>query len=170
MLPIEPLISTTYAEITRTVSRREWRLTRQVLKRVSSISAVWTIFAGGVMAGFGWLIIPLLYSPEYYPAYPALLILIVGYGFANIFNWSRTLMLALGMPGYQVKVSALAAGVKTAGTFAFVGAYGYLLQAALLTGYFLAANGLVLWRGLNEIRIREGSTAPAAEPDIPRTP
>jgi O-antigen/teichoic acid export membrane protein len=71
MLPIEPLISTTYAEISRTVSRREWSLTRRVLKRVSAISAAWTFLAGGVMAGLGWLIIPLLYSPEYSPAYPS---------------------------------------------------------------------------------------------------
>jgi O-antigen/teichoic acid export membrane protein len=168
MLPIEPLISTTYAEIARTVSRRDWGLTRRLLKRVSALSAVWTLGAGGVIAALGWLIIPILYSPEYSPAYPALLILIVGYGFANIFNWSRTLMLALGMPAYPVKVSAAAAAVKTAGTFAFVGAYGYLLQAVLLSGYFLAANGLVLWRGLSEIQARAATGAPRAEPESPR--
>jgi O-antigen/teichoic acid export membrane protein len=170
MLPIEPLISTTYAEISRTVSMRDWRLTRRLLKRVSTLSAAWTFSAGGAMAVLGWLIIPILYSPEYSPAYPALLILIVGYGFANIFNWSRTLMLALGMPAYPVKVSAAAAAVKTAGTVAFVGAYGYLLQAVLLTGYFLAANGLVLWKGLSEIKARAGMQAALAETESSSAP
>jgi O-antigen/teichoic acid export membrane protein len=170
MLPIEPLISTTYAEISRTVSRKDWGLTRRLLKRVSAISAAWTLSAGGVMAALGWLIIPLLYSQEYLPAYPALLILMVGYGFANIFNWSRTLMLALGMPAYPVKVSAAAATVKTAGTFAFVGVYGYLLQAFLLSGYFLAANGLVLLRGLGEIRSRMAEGAAVIEPESPGLP
>jgi O-antigen/teichoic acid export membrane protein len=168
MLPIEPLISTTYAEIARTVSRKEWSLTRRLLKRVSALSAVWTIGAGCFMAGLGWWIIPILYSPEYSPAYPALLILVVGYGFANIFNWSRTLMLALGMPGYPLKVSAAAALFKTGATFALVGTYGYLLQAALLSAYFLAANGLVLWRGLREIQTRSVSGAmPSTRPEIP---
>lgn len=151
MTPIDPFISATYAEITRTIARREWAATLRVLKRVSLIAGTWTVGMGMILLLLGWWLIPLIYTPELLPAYPAVIILLVGYGFANTFNWNRPLLLALGLPGYPIKVTAAAAAVKTVLVFALVGTFGYLMQAALLTVYFLVSVGLILRRGLSEM-------------------
>jgi O-antigen/teichoic acid export membrane protein len=155
MLPIDPFISATYTEITRMVARREWGLTRRVLKRVSAIGGAWTLIAGLGLALFGRWLIPFLYKAEFSPVYPAMLVLLIGYGFANTFNWNRTLLLALGLPTYPLKVSAVIGGLKTVLVFALVGTYGYILQAALLSAYFVIQISLILSKGLGEIRRRE---------------
>jgi O-antigen/teichoic acid export membrane protein len=152
LMPIEPFIATTYAEISRTISKRSWLRTHQLLKRVSLISAAWTLAAGGIMAALGWWLIPFLYGLEYGPAYQAFLILLVGYGFANIFHWNRPLLLALGRPDYPLKVAALAAVVKTGLGFTFVRTFGYLFEAALLSAFFLFSIGATVWNGLGEVK------------------
>jgi hypothetical protein len=35
---------------------------------------------------------------EYLPALPVILVLLAGYGFANVFFWNRPLLLAFGKP------------------------------------------------------------------------
>jgi O-antigen/teichoic acid export membrane protein len=151
MMPIDPFIGPTYAQIARTVSQREWVLTTRLLKRVSAISAAWTLTAGGILALFGWWIIPFLYGKAYSPAYPAVLILLIGYGFANILQWNRPLLLALGMPDYPLKVAAISGAVKSAFSILLLPVAGYLGEAAILSAYFLASITLILRRGLNEV-------------------
>src|SRR5215210_1661666 len=94
MLPIEPFIWPTYAEITRTIAQRQWDVTRKLLKQVSSIAGVWTLLTGGGLVAFGGWIIPWIFGAEYAPSYPAIVILMLGYGCANILNWNRPLLLA----------------------------------------------------------------------------
>jgi O-antigen/teichoic acid export membrane protein len=98
MLPIEPFIWPTYAEITRTIAHRQWDATRRLLKQVTSIAGVWTLLTGGGLIALGWWLIPLVFGAGYAPAYPAIVILLLGYGCANMFNWNRPLLLALGRP------------------------------------------------------------------------
>jgi O-antigen/teichoic acid export membrane protein len=152
LMPIEPFIATTYAEISKTISQRQWLQTHRLLKRVSLISAAWTVTAGGFIGALGWWLIPFLYGAEYGPAYPAFLILLVGYGFANIFHWNRPLLLALGRPAYPLKVAAIGAFVKSALGFVFVSAFGYLFEAALLSAFFLFSIGATVWNGLGEVK------------------
>lgn len=156
-LPIEPFIWPTYAEITRTVSERKWRETKTLLRRVSLLSAAWMAVSGSGLALLGWWLIPFLYQPAAFPAYPALLILLVGYGFASIFTWNRPLLLALGKPGYPLMIAAFVGVIELALAFVLVPRFGYLAQAALLSSYFIAAIGLITLRGLHEIRQQEAS-------------
>ncbi|HUF00474.1 MAG TPA: oligosaccharide flippase family protein, partial [Anaerolineales bacterium] len=107
MLPIEPLIWPTYSEITRTIAQRQWQNTRKLLKQVSIIGGVWTLVAGGGLVILGWWIIPFLYGTGMAPAYPALVILLFGYAFANVLNWNRPLLLALGHPAYPLMVATI---------------------------------------------------------------
>jgi O-antigen/teichoic acid export membrane protein len=151
MMPIEPFIYPTYTEITHTIAQRQWAATRRLLKRVSTIAAGWTLSAGGGLALLGWWLIPLLYKPESAPAYPAVLILLLGYGFANIFQWNRPLLLALGNPVFPLAVTALVGLVKTILTLTLVPSYGYLAEAAVLSGFFIISISIILWRGLTEI-------------------
>jgi O-antigen/teichoic acid export membrane protein len=160
MTPVDPLIWPTYTEITRTIARKEWQVTRSLLKKVSTISAAWTLAVGGGLALLGWWLIPTVYGAEFAPTYPALVILLVGYGFANIFQWNRPLLLALGMPGYPVKVSALLGVVKTFLTFTVMPFYGYIAEAAILTVYFVTSIGMLLQRGLREIKNRSAQAEP----------
>jgi len=154
-LPIEPFIWPTYAEITRSIAAKQWRETKILLRRVSLISATWMALAGGGLALLGWWLIPFLYKPAAAPAYPAVLILLIGYGFGSVFTWNRPLLLALGKPGYPLLIAAIIGLIELALAFVLVPRFGYLAQAALLSAYFVVAIGLITWRGLREIRLQE---------------
>ncbi len=155
MLPIEPFIWPTYAEITRTAAARQWAATRSLLKRVSALSSAWTISAAAGLAALGWWLLPLLYGPDARPAYPAVLILLLGYGIANIFNWNRSLMLALGRSAEPLKIAALVGVLELTAAFLLVPQGGYLAMAGVLSGYFSLSIGLIAWRGLSEMNRQE---------------
>jgi O-antigen/teichoic acid export membrane protein len=152
LLPLDPLIWPTYTEISRTVALKQWDATRQLLRRVSMITASAVIAIGGFLALTGWFLLPFLYGKDARPAYPALLILLVGYGFASIFQWNRPLLLALGKPGYPVIVSLVAGLVELALIFSLVPHLGYLALAGILSAYFVVTIGVTIWRGFAEIK------------------
>jgi O-antigen/teichoic acid export membrane protein len=122
------------------------------------------VLAGGIVlaiAGFwaltGWWLIPFIYKPSASPAYPILLILLVGYGFAGIFQWNRSLMLSLGKAGYPVLILVLTGVIELALIFALVPRYGYLMMGAIFSGYFIISNGFISLRGLLEVHHRQMS-------------
>ena len=154
LLPLDPLIWPTYTEISRTVAQKQWNATRQLLRRVSTITASAVFAVGSFLALTGWFLLPLLYGEQARPAYPALLILLVGYGFASIFQWNRPLLLALGKPGYPVLVSLLVGSVELILIFSFVPRFGYLALAGILSSYFVVSVGIIIWRGFSEIKRR----------------
>jgi O-antigen/teichoic acid export membrane protein len=178
VLVINPFISTSYPEITRAFSARNWPRLRSLLRRLTLISAGWTsVVAFGLML-FGR---PLLFSSwtlfgrtfdllaEYTPAYPVMLVLLVGYGTANIFFWNRPLLLAQGLAIYPLKVGFWAMLLKV---FLMVlilpqlSAQGYVVQAALLSGYLLITVLMNVRKGLLEIQRSEagGSALLQGEP------
>jgi O-antigen/teichoic acid export membrane protein len=165
VMPITPFISTTFPEITRNVAKKQWSRLKQLLTRVTVISGTWT---GAVAAGLLLLGRQLLFSPwtlfgreiyiykeAYGPAYNVLLVLLIGYGVANIFFWNRSLLLAFGEAEYPLKVSFLAMLGKVGLAFLIVPALGYMAEAALFSGYFVVSVGMMTIRGLGEIRERE---------------
>ncbi len=154
MIPVQPLIGTTYTEMARAISLRSWQATTDLLKKVTALAGTWTLATGFGLAAFGGWVIERLYGAEFGPAYPALVILLVGYGFANILYWNRPLLLALGMPTYPLKVAALFGLVKTGLGIWLVPGLGYLAQAALMSGFFLTTIGANVQRGVREIRMR----------------
>ena len=165
VMPITPFISTTFPEIMRNVARKQWSRLKQLLTRVTVISVTWT---GAVAAGLLLLGRQLLFSPwtlfgrtiyiykeAYAPAYSVLLVLLVGYGVANIFFWNRSLLLAFGQAEYPLKVSFLTMLGKVGLAFLIVPVWGYLAEAALFSAYFVISVGVMTVRGLGEIRRRE---------------
>ena len=150
MLPIEPFIWPTYAEITRTIAQRQWEATRKLLKQVSTIGGIWTLLAGGGLVALGWWIIPLLYGPEMAPAYPGVLILLLGYAFANTLNWNRPLLLALGHPGYPLIVAAITGVIEIILIFLFVPGRNYLVGAAIFSAYLAIS---ITWNALRGLWI-----------------
>ena len=157
MLPIEPFIWPTYTEITRTIAQREWQATRKLLKQVSTIAGIWTLLAGGGLITLGWWLIPFVYGAQSAPAYVCILVLLVGYGFANILNWNRPLLLALGQPTYPLMVAALTGAIEIACIFIFVPRGGYLMGAAIFSTYLVISIGWNVLRGLTLIKRAEAT-------------
>ena len=157
-LPIEPFIWPTYAEITRTIAQRQWVATRTLLKQVTSIAGAWTLLTGGGLIALGWWIIPLIFGTKYAPAYPALVILMLGFGWANILNWNRPLLLALGKPRYPVFVAAIVGTVELVLFFRFVPHSNYLVAAGIFSGYLIVSILWMVWRGLSLIKREEASS------------
>jgi O-antigen/teichoic acid export membrane protein len=158
MLPIEPFIWPTYTEITQTVAQRQWRATRKLLRQVSTIAGTWTLIAGGGLMALGWWVIPLLYGNEMAPAYPGLVILLLGYAFANVLNWNRPLLLALGQPGYPLMVAAIGGAVEIILIFLFVPGTNYLVGAAIFSAYLAIS---VTWNALRGLFILKREEAAA---------
>ncbi|NPV55647.1 MAG: oligosaccharide flippase family protein [Anaerolineae bacterium] len=153
VLPITPFISTTYPEISRTVAEKRWSALRNLLKRVTALSAGWIALVTVGLALFGkWLIG--LYGWEYLPAYPAMMVLLVGTGFANIFFWNRPLLLAFGKPAFTFRAALVVGLLKMSLAFPLVPRFGNVAEAALLSGYHLFSGGAILLRGLGLIKER----------------
>ena len=165
VMPITPFISTTFPEIMRHVAKEQWSQLKLLLKRTTVISGVWT---GAVAAGLLLLGRQLLFSPwnffgrtiyiykaGYAPAYDVLLILLIGFGIANIFFWDRSLLLAFGEAEFPLKVSFFTMLGKVGLAFLIVPALGYMAEAALFSGYFAISVGILVVHGLAEIRKRE---------------
>jgi O-antigen/teichoic acid export membrane protein len=159
-LILDPLIAPTYSEISRTIAKFEWETTLRLLRRVTAIASLVVLAVSGFWALAGWWLIPVVYKPQARPVYPVLLILLLGYGFAGMFQWNRSLMLSLGKAGYPVLITTLVGVVEVALIFALVPRYGYLMMAALLSGYFIVSIGFISLRGIWEIR-RRRAAAPA---------
>lgn len=150
MLPIEPFIWPTYAEITRTIAQKQWQSTRKLLKQVSAIAGTWTLLAGGGLAALGWWFIPFLYGSEFAPAYICVLILLVGYSVANVLNWNRPLLLALGYPTYPLMVAAITGAIEVLLIFIFLPNGTYLTGAAIFSAYLAVS---ILWNVLRGMSV-----------------
>ena len=157
MLPIEPFIWPTYAEITRTIAQKQWQGTRKLLQQVSAIAGAWTLLAGGGLIALGWWLIPFLYRAESAPAYLCVLILLIGYGVANIANWNRPLLLALGHPNDPLIVAAITGAIEIILIFTLVPPGGYLIGAAIFSGYLAVSILINVLRGLTILRRKEAT-------------
>ena len=173
VMPITPFISTTYPEITKCVARFNWRRLRRLLSRVTTIAAVWT---GAVAVGlmlFGepvlfrdWTIFGRsfhVYRPEFLPSLPVLMILLVGFGTANILFWNRPLLLSLGRADVPLRVGFWGMVIKVALAFVILPGAGYLAEAWLMSGYFVFTVGLIIVLGFHTLRKVEAASPQPSE-------
>jgi len=161
LIPVQPLISTTYREVAREVATRSWANVRYLLRSGSLISAAYSLSAAAGLVLFGrWVVA--LWGSEFLPeSYLALLILLLGVSAVNVFYWNRTVLLPLGMPEYPTKVTLVAAAAKVGAIFLLVPRLGAAGMAITLSGFFLATAIALVWKTLREIRRQE---MPAAAP------
>ncbi len=150
-LPITPFVSTTYPELARTIARREWASLRSLLRRTALIAAAWTLGCALVVLVLGQPVLHMLKNGEYLPAFPAILILLIGYGMANIFFWNRPLLLAMGDPNLPLLVNLLVGAIKTGLLFVVVRPFGYLAQAGLLSAYLALTVAIIVGAGLRRV-------------------
>lgn len=164
VMPITPFISTTFPEITRHITKKQWGQLKQLLKRVTMISGTWTVAVavGLLLLGRQLLFSPwdffgrtiFIYKEAFAPAYQVLLVLLIGFGIANVFFWDRSLLLAFGKADLPLKASFFAMLGKVTLAFLIVPVLGYMAEAALFSGYFLASVGVLVFFGVREIRKR----------------
>lgn len=145
-MPVSPLPQATYPELSRQAARREWKEMRSLMKRGSLLAGGYTLAATLFLVLLGKPLIGLLYTPQYLPAYPALLILLFGFLVANTYYWRRPALLALGQAGFPAKVNLALAAVKLVGILLLVPRYGYLASAVLLAGFYWAGSFITVWK------------------------
>lgn len=151
---VDPLISTVYPEINRLVTQKAWPRLRDFLRKVTTLS-----FAFNLAQALGFVIlgrwILWIYDKQYVDAYPALIALLVGMAFNYTLFWNRPLLLSLGLTDYPIIVTLVAGLLKVGLAFIIVPRFGYVAEAVLLSFYYIASVGVMAWRGLKEIKMKD---------------
>ena len=151
-LPVSPLPKATFPELSREIARHSWENVRYILRQGSRLAATYSIPMTIGLVIFGPWLISTFYGSEYLPSYPALVILLVGYIFVNIFYWNRVALLSLGRPIFPTIVNFFGMLLKMAGIYLFVPKYGYLAFAGLLSGYYIFTVSIAAGRALLDVR------------------
>jgi O-antigen/teichoic acid export membrane protein len=151
-LPISPLPNTTYPELSREIARGDWANARYILRRGSTLAAYYSLPITLGLIIFGQWFIPLYAGPEFLPAYPLLVILLIGYSFVNVFYWNRVALLALNRPVFPTIVNFVGMLLKVGGIFLLAAPYGALAFAGLLAGYYIFTVGIAAARVLLDLR------------------
>ncbi len=162
LIPVDPLISTTYREVAREVGGRHWENVRYLLRSGSLLSALWTVPASLGLVLLGPWIIQATYGASFGPAYQSLLLLIIGVAVVNIFYWNRNVLLPMGMPEYPTKVYLVGAVIRVAGILLLVPALGAAGMAALLSAFFIGTAVTLVVKTLREIGRAEREPALAS--------
>lgn len=165
LTPINPLIDTSYPEMNRAIIQKKWSKIRRLLRKITALSAVWT---GAAFLGLLFLGKPLLFHEvrilglsfqifreEFLPAYDIIMILMVGYGIANVLFWNRTLLLTFSEADYATTVSFYTMLAKMFLTIVFVPRGPYYIEAILLSGYLAVSVLIMTWRGLHNLQKAE---------------
>lgn len=158
LVPITPLISTTYREVAREIAGKRWENVRYLLRSGSLIAAAWTVPASLGLLLFGPLLV-LIYGAEFRPSYPVILVFLIGVVTVNIIYWNRSVLLPLGMPDYPTKIGFIAATVQITGMLLLVPKGGAMAMAGMMSLYFLITAGVLFWKSILELRRAEASTA-----------
>lgn len=149
-----PLILTTYPEINKLIVQKTWRRLIDFLKKITTLAAVYNLALAAGFVIFGrWLLS--ISGSEYVAGYPVLLALLIGFTFNYILFWNRPLLLSLGMPDFPIWVTLIVGLLKISLAFWLVPRYGIVAAGALLSFYYMASVGVMVIRGLKEIRKNE---------------
>lgn len=159
LIPVDPLISTTFREVAREIGGKRWENVRYLLRTGSLLSAIWTVPAALGMVILGPWIIGLTYGVDFIPAYASLLVLIAGVAVVNVFYWNRNVLLPLGMPDFPTKVYSVGAVIRIAGIILLVPIYGAIGMAWLLSGFFVGTVGVLVTKTVRELRKAENQPA-----------
>lgn len=160
-IPITPLISTAFPDITRSVVAKKWQELRKLLKQITLLATAWTVPAAIFMILFGkWLV--WIFGKDFPESYHTLLFLLLGYAVTNIFFWNRTLLLSFGKANIPLYILAAGAVVKIGLAFVVIPRFGVNGEAALISGYFTLTTLVMIGVGYNKIRTAE-LVEPASE-------
>lgn len=149
-VPADPLILTVYPELNRLIVQKAWRRLRDFLRNVTLVAFTYNIALAFGLIFFGqWLL--WIYGEQYVAAYPALIALLVGLVFNYTLFWNRPLLLSFGLPKFPLWITVCAGVLKVGLSFALVPRYGIVMEAALLSFYYILSVGIIAWRGNHEL-------------------
>lgn len=170
LTPINPMIDTSFPEMNRAIIQKNWPKIRRLLGKITTLSAIWT---GAAFVGLLFLGKPLLFHrvdflglsiqifrEEFLPAYDIIMILMFGYGTANVLFWNRTLLLTFNEADYATTVSFYTMLAKMFMTVVFVPRGAYYIEAILLSAYLAVSVLIMTFRGLHDLRKAEKHETP----------
>ncbi|MGB7873171.1 MAG: oligosaccharide flippase family protein [Anaerolineales bacterium] len=160
-LPVHPLILTVHPELNRLIVQKAWPRLRDFLRKVTTLSFVYNFILGLGLVIFGrWIL--WIYGEQYTVAYPALMALLVGMVFNFTLFWNRPLLLSFSLPTFPLVAIIVAGLLKIGLAFPLVPRFGYVMEAGLLSLYYIVSVGLMVWRGVDEIRRQEANVLPGS--------
>ncbi len=151
-IPADPLIATTFPEINRLIVERAWPRLKGFLRKITTLSFAYNLALGLGLVLFGRWVIQIYSGEEFIPAYPALVALTIGLVFNYTLFWNRPLLLSLGLPDFPIWATLTVGLIKVALAFWLVPKYGLVAAGALLSYYYIASVGVMVIRGLKEIK------------------
>lgn len=154
-IPADPLIATTFPEINRFAVEKAWNKLKGFLKHITAFSFAYNLALGAGLILFGQLAICIYSGADYLAAYPALVALTIGLVFNYMLFWNRPLLLSLGLPEFPIYATLAAGIIKLALSFWLVPRYGIAAAGALLSFYYIASVGAMVWRGVHKIKQNE---------------
>jgi O-antigen/teichoic acid export membrane protein len=155
-IPVSPLPATTYPELSRAVAQKDWKSVSTVLKRGSLIASIYSLPVSTFLIVFGRSLIGLYLGPAYSAAdiqivYQALVILLLGFSFVNIFYWNRAALLSFNRPVFPTIVNFVGMLLKVSVILVFGSALGATGFAAALIGYYIFTVSLAVMRVRNDV-------------------
>jgi O-antigen/teichoic acid export membrane protein len=154
VMPVGQLGQAFYPEIAREAAANSWGAFRRLLRRGTVIAGAYVLPAWLVVVLAGPALIRTVYGTPFVPAATALALLFVGMGFANVLFWNRPALLALGRADFPFKVNLGIAAMKVVGILLVIPAYGYIGNAALLTGLYVVGVSVCVWKVWSEVERR----------------
>ncbi len=154
-IPADPLISTTFPEINRLVVEKAWPRLKDFLRKITTLSFAYNLLLGLGFALFGRWVIQIYSGAKFIPAHPALVALTIGLVFNYTLFWNRPLLLSLGLPQFPIYVTLIVGILKLLLAFWLIPKYGIVAAGALLSFYYIASVGVMVLRGLKEIKRKE---------------
>jgi O-antigen/teichoic acid export membrane protein len=155
-VPADPLILAVYPELNRLIVQGAWPRLRDFLRSVTTISFGYNALLAAGLILFGRWVLG-IYGPQYVSAYPAMMVLLGGLVFNYTLFWNRPLLLSLGLPTFPLWATLAAGMLKVGLAFPLVPRYGYAMEAGLLSLYYVLSVGIIVWRGLRELKKRESA-------------
>ncbi len=165
LTPINPFIDTTYPEMMRAIAKRNGAQVRRLLSKVTVVSFSWTfaVFLGLLFFGRQLLFHEInifkfsfqVFQTKFLPAYEIIMILMAGYGIANVFFWNRTLLLAFSKADSATRISFIAMLLKIVGTVVLVPGSHYTTESILLSAYLAGSVLVMTVYGLHLLRKSE---------------
>ncbi len=155
ILPVSQFITVTYPQINKKIISKQWKDLKRLLRGTSTIAFVWIILCFIGLVIFGEWLLSFVKGGAYIPSLPYIYVLMIGYGFASVFFWNRNLLLSFNLPDLPIKIMAIVGGIKTILMFILVPKFGYLMQAGLLSSYFIVSIGVMVYLGLKKISFEE---------------
>lgn len=152
-VPADPLILSVHPEVNRLVVQRAWDELRGLLRKVTMISLAYNFaLALGFLLIGHWILG--IFGAAYPPAFPAMMAMLAGMVFNYTLLWNRPLLLALGLQAYALGAIILAGALKVGLAIPLVPRFGIVMEASLLSLYYVLSVSLIVWRGAREVRRR----------------